>query len=102
MTSSKSLTKDGISVFGTQLLILVIGFISGVILARVLGPGGKGVLSALLVYPTIMISLLSMGMRQATVYYLGTKKYSESDIVGVTLLLLIASSTIGVFISIVI
>lgn len=102
MAKNNNLTKDGISVFGTQLFILVIGLISGVILARVLGPGGRGVFSAILVYPTILISLLSMGMRQATVYYLGTKKYSESDIVGVTLLLLITSSTIGIFISIVI
>lgn len=102
MVKNYSLAKDGISVFGTQLFILVIGFISGVILARGLGPAGRGTFSALLVYPTMLISLLSMGMRQATVYYLGAKKYSESDIVGVTLLLLILSSTIGVLTSIVI
>ncbi|PAV11741.1 hypothetical protein ASJ81_09280 [Methanosarcina spelaei] len=102
MVKNYSLTKDGISVFATQILTLVIGFISGVLLARWLGPSGRGVFTALLVYPTIMISLLSMGMRQATVYYLGKKKYSESDIVGVTLLLLISSSIIGVLISVII
>jgi len=102
MVKNYSLTKDGISVFATQILTLVIGFISGVLLARWLGPSGRGVFTALLVYPTIMISLLSMGMRQATVYYLGKKKYPESDIVGVTLLLLISSSIIGVLTSVII
>ncbi len=102
MAKGNNLTKDGISVFGTQILTLIIGFISGVLLARWLGPAGRGAFTALLVYPTIMISLLSMGMRQATVYYLGKKKYSESDIVGVTLLLLILSSITGVLASVVI
>lgn len=100
MVKSYSLVKDGISVFGTQILTLVIGFVSGVLLARSLGPAGRGAFTALLVYPTIMISLLSMGTRQAAVYYLGKKKYSESEIVGVTLLLLISSSIIGVLTSV--
>lgn len=100
MVKNYSLAKDGISVFGTQMLTLIIGFASGVLLARWLGPAGRGAFTALLVYPTILISLLSMGMRQATVYYLGKKKYSESDIVGVTLLLLISSSIIGVLTSV--
>jgi len=100
MLKNYSFVKDGISVFGTQILTLVIGFVSGVLLARWLGPAGRGAFTALLVYPTIMISLLSMGTRQATVYYLGKKKYSESEVVGVTLLLLIFSSIIGVITSV--
>ncbi|AKB53768.1 MULTISPECIES: oligosaccharide flippase family protein [Methanosarcina] len=100
MVKNYSLAKDGISVFGTQMLTLIISFVSGVLLARWLGPAGRGAFTALLVYPAILISLLSLGMRQATVYYLGKQKYSESDIVGVTLLLLISSSIIGVLTSV--
>ena len=92
----KSFLKDGVAVFGTQLFILIVGFVTGIILARLLGPEGKGILSSLLVYPTIMISLLSLGVRQSAVYYIGSKKYSDSDIIGVTSLLLIVSSLIGV------
>lgn len=99
---NRNFFKDGVSVFGTQLFILVIGFVSGIILARVLGPDGRGIFASLLVYPTIIVSLLSLGVTQAIVYFLGTKKYSDSEIIGVVLLLLLILSIVGVFLSIII
>lgn len=97
---TRNFIKDGISVFGAQLFILIIGFSSGIILARVLGPDGRGIFSSLLVYPTIIVSLLTLGINQSIVYYIGTKKYSESEIIGVAFLLLFILSIFGTFLSI--
>lgn len=94
-----NLLKDGLSVFATQLFILIISFISGIILARLLGPEGKGIFSSILVYPSIIVSFLSLGIRQSAVYYIGSNKYSDSNIIGVTSLLLMGSSLLGLFIA---
>lgn len=100
MAGNKNFIKDGVSVFGTQLFILIVGISSGIILARVLGPDGRGIVSSLLVYPTIIVSFLTLGVNQAIVYHIGTKKYSDSDVISVALLFLLILSIIGTFLSI--
>jgi O-antigen/teichoic acid export membrane protein len=64
--------------------------------ARQLGPDGKGILAAIAVYPTLIVSIAEMGIRQATVYHLGKKIYAERDIIATVMFLLCASSLLGI------
>src|SRR5690625_1677050 len=90
-----------ISTLGTKFILLFGGFIVSIILARLLGPEGKGIITAVFVFPTLIASLADMGIRQSTAYFIGKDKYRLPDIISsVSFLWLITSflSVILVFI----
>lgn len=90
-----SFLKDAVRVLGSNLVMVALTFVSGVLIARKLGPVGQGMVTALLVYPILFTSVAEMGIRQATVYHTGKKVFSDRDIVGVIMLLLIVSGVVG-------
>lgn len=82
--------------FSSRIAVIGITFITGVIVARQLGPDGKGILTALAVYPTLIVSIAEMGVRQAAIYHLGKKIYSERDITATVMGLLCLTSLLGI------
>lgn len=95
-TQPRSFLKDAAAVFGSRIVRLGLTFVSGVLIARLLGPDGKGILAALAVYPTLIISLAELGVRQAAIYHLGKKFHDERDVIGTVMFLLLFSSLTGV------
>lgn len=98
MKSSHSTAFDLITTFITKIIFLAGSFMITVILARILGPNGKGVVTALFVFPNIMVSLADLGVRQASAYYIGKGKYESQAILSVNLFLWIVTSILSVFI----
>jgi len=68
-------------VFSTQVIILCAGSASNIILARWLGPEGKGIFSLAILVPWMIFWFVSLGVGVSTIYYVGQKKYSNSQIV---------------------
>lgn len=97
MTAKRSLVKDIGSVFGTKVFVLALGLVSMVILARALGPEGRGMLAAILIYPQLLISLTEGGMRQAAVVFIGKKIVPESEVLGSLVVYSITAGIIGFF-----
>lgn len=62
-------TKFVINTFATQILVNIISIITSILIARQLGPYGKGVLSLVLLIPTISFALGRMGICHAINYY---------------------------------
>ena len=91
-----SFVREALSVMGSKVFIIATGFVSTIILSRQLGPDGKGILTSLLIFPTLFVSLAEMGIRQATIHHIGKEKYSPENITSVVLFLLLFSSTFGV------
>lgn len=52
-----------------QSLAMGLAFINSIVLARVLGPEGKGIYSVALLLPSTATALLNLGIAPATVYY---------------------------------
>jgi O-antigen/teichoic acid export membrane protein len=75
-----SIIKDIFSVAVSKGLIIVFGLITSVVVARVLGPEKNGIISVLLVYPSLFMTVGSLGIRQSTTFFLGKKIFSEEDI----------------------
>jgi O-antigen/teichoic acid export membrane protein len=50
------------------------------ITARYLGPEKNGLIAALLVYPSLFMSIGSLGIRQSATYFLGKEIYTEDQI----------------------
>ncbi|MBV7269253.1 oligosaccharide flippase family protein [Winogradskyella luteola] len=75
-----SFFKDVFSVGASKFLIIVFGLTTSIIIARVLGPDKNGTIAALLVYPSLFMSIGSLGIRQSTTYFLGKGIFSEDEI----------------------
>lgn len=76
----KSFISDLLSVGFSKVLIIVFGLATSIITARYIGPEGNGLIATLLVYPSLFISIGSLGIRQSTTYFLGKEIYTEDHI----------------------
>lgn len=70
-----NLLKNSINIFITRVIIFAISIFSGIIIARSLGPSGKGILALLIFIPTLMLRLGNLGFGAALIYFTGKKKY---------------------------
>src|SRR5690606_4497499 len=75
-----SFLKDVSSVGLSKVLIILAGLGTSIVTARYIGPEGNGIIASLLVYPSLFMSLGSLGIRQSTTYFLGKEIYSENEI----------------------
>ena len=75
-------TKNTLITIGTQVLIFVFGMGISVIVARILGPERKGIYSLVVLLPGFLVYFTNFGIGQATVFYLGKKKYPPTEIFG--------------------
>lgn len=72
--------KDTIRVGFANIIIIFSGLASSIVTARYLGPEKNGVISALLVYPGLFMTVGSLGIRQSTTYFLGKGIFTEKQI----------------------
>lgn len=56
--------------------------LTNVILARALGPTGRGVYTLALLVPSLMFLVVNLGIGNAIIYYLGKRRFTVEDIVG--------------------
>lgn len=75
-----SFVKDVFRVGISNFLMIFLGLGTSIITARYLGPEGNGIISGLLVYPSLFMTIGSLGIRQSVTYFLGKKIYNEDEI----------------------
>ncbi|WP_341279561.1 oligosaccharide flippase family protein [Paenibacillus sp. FSL H8-0537] len=85
-----------LTTIGTRLLVLFGAFIVSVLTARLLGPEGKGMITAILVIPTLVVTIADLGIRQAAAYLIGKKIFNYNDIVSTLLFMWLISSSLSV------
>ncbi len=71
-----------------------IHFISGIILARSIGPEGVGVVQLAIFIPWLVLVLTSGGFRIANINYICSKKESVNNIIGYNLTVILIHSII--------
>lgn len=69
------------STFGMNILLLAVSIANSAIIARALGPDGKGALTLALLTPNLLILLLGLGIGGANVYHTGTRRIPVSLLV---------------------
>ncbi|MFC2040899.1 flippase [Chloroflexota bacterium] len=84
--------------FGTHVLGFMLGTISSVIIARSLGPEGKGILALVMLIPTILVTLSNLGIAPSNNYHSASGKYEMSTLVGNSFVL---AGVVGVLVSVV-
>ena len=86
--------KDTTITFITRVLTLILGLAGSVIIARSLGPEGKGVYALAVLLPSLIVTFTNLGIGQAGIYYIGRGEYSPREIFGNNVML---SVVLGVF-----
>ncbi|MDY6950025.1 MAG: polysaccharide biosynthesis C-terminal domain-containing protein [Thermodesulfobacteriota bacterium] len=96
---SSQFARDIFTTAFSRFLYVGFGFASGVILARYLGPEGRGIYAAIMVVPNIVVSIADCGLRQAATYYIGRQLRSVRDVISTLLFTLIPVAFLGITIS---
>lgn len=72
----KDLFRVGLSKSG----MIIFGLGTSILTARYLGPEKNGIITSLLVYPGLFMSIGSLGIQQSTTYFVGKNIYSDEQI----------------------
>jgi O-antigen/teichoic acid export membrane protein len=95
-------TKNALVTFITRVLVLASGLGISIIIARALGPEGKGIYALAILLPGLLVTFTNLGINPATVFYTAKKKYPTREIFGNNILLTVVISAIAVLIGLVI
>ena len=75
-------SRDVFLNFTTQILVFCLSFVSSIIIARVLGPEGRGLFSIVIMIPTMTVAMTNMGINVSNVFFIGKNKDPIGSIVG--------------------
>lgn len=89
-------TLDALSTFVTQVCAFGLGLLTSMIVARVLGPSGKGMFALAVLVPNFASMFLRFGVDIANVYFLGSRKHGLQAILGNSLMVITATSLVTV------
>jgi O-antigen/teichoic acid export membrane protein len=81
--------------FSSRVISMLLTFVVSIILARTLGPSSKGIVTTILVLPTIIFTLADLGLRQVITFYIGKKIYNDQEVISTVFFLFIVTSIIG-------
>jgi O-antigen/teichoic acid export membrane protein len=93
------LFKDIITVGFSKSVIVLSGLGISILSARILGVENNGIIAAISVYPSIFMSMGSLGIRQAAAYYLGKGIYSETEVKQAIVQIWLLTSIISILMS---
>ena len=77
-----------------QVIGIVIGMFSAMIIARILGADGQGKYALIILLPNMFYTLFNAGTPTSTVYFLGQKEYLLEDIFKTNLIIAIVLSVV--------
>ena len=89
--------KDTAITFSTQIIAVILGIAATIVIARVLGPEGKGAYALILLVPTLLSLLGNLGIGIANVYFGGSRKHDWANLASNSL---ISALGLGVLLSI--
>jgi O-antigen/teichoic acid export membrane protein len=95
MRAKASFLSDALRLLGGRFSSSVFLFATSLLVARALGPDGRGVVTAILVVPQLVQTLAELGIRQATNQMLNSGAIADREIVGAVACLFIISSILG-------
>lgn len=99
MAARKSSLNDIVGLLATRVVWTILGILSGVILARKLGPVDRGILALVLMVPNTAMTFVKLGITQANVYFINRKGVAIEKVASNSLVLAL---TLGMSVGIII
>lgn len=93
---SQSFAKDTLITATANVGRLVVGLAVSVVLARGLGPVSKGIYALAVLFPSLIITFINLGIGPATVYLVAKGKYPLNEILGNNIILSIGLALVGI------
>lgn len=84
------------ALLGTQVAVMSLGLVSGIVLARCLGAEGRGIIAAILIYPNLFLGFTELGVQRSSVYYLGRGAFSDQQVVSAVSTLILLTGALGI------
>lgn len=90
----------GVSItYFTQIIVIFISLITSILVARYLGPSGRGIFAVLSVLTALGIQIGNLGFPAATIYFLGKNEEKRQNIFHISLIMgIVGGSIISFFI----
>lgn len=100
MLSKTNFIKNSILTFSRNIAVIIVGLLISVLIARILGPEKQGLYSLVILLPSMLMTLLNLGVGSATVYFTGKKKYDLQTIVSTNVILALILSMISIVVGV--
>lgn len=94
----RSFRSDVAHSFGTNIVIAVINLATGIMVARLLRPPGRGELAAIFNWPTVLSVLAVLGMSESLVYYCARERDRSGRYLGTSLVIALTASVVFVIV----
>ena len=94
--SSGKFVRGATITFISGVLNLLLGIGASVILARILGPEGRGIYALATLLPSLIVTFGNLGIGPATVYYVARGEFRRQEILGNNILLSLGIGGLGV------
>jgi O-antigen/teichoic acid export membrane protein len=91
---SGSMLLDIAGLIGSRFMLVLFGFATGIITARLLGPHDRGLFTLLVMLPQTLVNFAKMGIAQANVYYVRKRGISVSTVASNSLVLCLTVSVV--------
>ncbi len=88
--------KDSAVTLSTKIATFILSAVTTIIIARILGPAGKGVWAILFLIPNIIAMIFCLGLNISNVYLLGTKRYPAPQILSNALVVAAMMSLVSI------
>ncbi|NOY76711.1 MAG: flippase [Calditrichaeota bacterium] len=94
-----SIAKDSLMTFGTRLLMFLVQGINGLLLARLLGPTGRGQYALIVLVPTVAALIFNFGLSTSSAYFVSSGKIPFPKMFGTVLLWVSITGTAGILLT---
>lgn len=81
-----TLVRSSLLFTGAQVVLLVLGLANAIVISRLLGPSGRGIVSLAGVLVGLITALGTFGFAAAFAYFAGKRRYAPPQLVGATFL----------------
>ena len=79
---NQGLLRTGTVTLASRLVVFALSLAAGVILARTLGPGGRGLYALALLGPSLLVLVANLGVSNALVYHLARGTFRTDQLIG--------------------
>jgi len=98
--SNRGLLRSGTLTLASRLVVFLLSLVAGIILARTLGPGGRGQYALALLGPSLIVLVANLGVSNALTYHLARRTFQVDQLIGqvIPLALILGGIATAVFI----
>lgn len=94
-SSFRGWKADLLSNFTTTVAISICGMLTGVLVARLLGPDGRGELAAAVIWPSLINGIVGFGQGQSVTYFSGKLREDAGRVMGTALVIGLFQGLLG-------